>query len=387
MKFFQTMPCRVKAYQSALDGYNLTDKYLIAYNDVCNFAADILMPAGLSDYVGSYIYIPFLSSLFNITINQSTFLFFTCYGILCIFLSLFGLLKLYKSKLSKIYGTFSIIALGLLFIIISDTYCFYGLTTLALIPWWSKLLEFKYEKYKKFILLFFITGFLIGFSNTVRGHSGTGILLSITLLLVVNVYLSKEFRKLLSLIIIFVPILLINFQINNLKIEAKNYLLDNTNISSFAIDLNFNRALWHNAFYNLGYLDDHSDKNVPESTDFYSINTAKKINPEIVLFSEEYEKLLKNEFINFVKNNPLFFIKTISSKLGVIIMYIILFMNIGVYFLIKNKVKKGSFIFFILGIGFNSLFGILAEPDYTYLLGMFAFSSLFTVKILEDIKN
>ena len=37
--------------------------------------------------------------------------------------------------------------------------------------------------------------------------------------------LSKEFRKLLSLIIIFVPILLINFQINNLKIEAKNYLL------------------------------------------------------------------------------------------------------------------------------------------------------------------
>ena len=68
-------------------------------------------------------------------------------------------------------------------------------------------------------------------------------------------------------------------------------------------------------------------------------------------------------------------------------MYIILFMNIGVYFLIKNKVQKGSLIFFILGIGFNSLFGILAEPDYTYLLGMFAFSSLFTVKILEDIKN
>ena len=31
-------------------------------------------------------------------------------------------------------------------------------------------------------------------------------------------------------------------KMKSLKIEAKNYLLDNTNISSFAIDLNFNRA-------------------------------------------------------------------------------------------------------------------------------------------------
>ena len=37
--------------------------------------------------------------------------------------------------------------------------------------------------------------------------------------------------------------------------------LDLPVFSSFAIDVNFNRALWHNAFYNLGYLDDHSDKN------------------------------------------------------------------------------------------------------------------------------
>ncbi len=387
MKLFQTMPCRVKSYESALDGLNLTDKLLIAFNDVCNSGQGILMPAGYTDNVGSFIYIPLISKIFDLNINTSTFLFFTCYGILCILISLFGLFKLYNSKLSKIYGTSLIILLGLLFIIISDTYCFYGLTTLALITWWSKLFELKYEKYKNFILLFLITGFLIGFSHTVRGHSGTGILISIIILLIINVYFNREYKKLLSIFIIFIPILLINFQINKLKIESKNYLLENTEISSLKIDLNFHRAVWHNAYYNLGYLDDHSDKEVPLSTDGYSVKKAMEINPDIVLFSMEYEQLLKNEYLNFVKKYPLFFIKIIVSKLGVILMYIILFLNIGIYFLFKYKLSKFSAIFFGIGITFNSLFGILAEPDYTYLLGMFAFSSIYTIKILEDKYN
>ena len=32
----------------------------------------------------------------------------------------------------------------------------------------------------------------------------------------------------------------------------------------------------------------------------------------------------------------------------------------------------------------NSLFGIAAEPDYTYLLGLFAYSSLLGTKLIED---
>ena len=56
MKLFQTMPCRVKSYESALDGLNLTDKYLVAFNDICNSGNNIFMPAGYTD-CGSFIYI------------------------------------------------------------------------------------------------------------------------------------------------------------------------------------------------------------------------------------------------------------------------------------------------------------------------------------------
>ena len=50
MKPFQTMPCRVKSYEAALNGYEKTDTYLIAYNDICNGMENILTPAGYTDY-------------------------------------------------------------------------------------------------------------------------------------------------------------------------------------------------------------------------------------------------------------------------------------------------------------------------------------------------
>ena len=50
----------------------------------------------------------------------------------------------------------------------------------------------------------------------------------------------------------------------------------------------------------------------------------------------------------------------------------------------KNKLKSETILFFGSGIIFNSLFGILAEPDYTYLLGLFAYSGLLGTKLIED---
>ena len=49
------MPCRVSGYQAALDGLNISETYLVAFNDICNNGANIFSPAAYADYVGSYI--------------------------------------------------------------------------------------------------------------------------------------------------------------------------------------------------------------------------------------------------------------------------------------------------------------------------------------------
>tara|TARA_B100000787_G_scaffold169917_1_gene162874 strand:- start:118 stop:1284 length:1167 start_codon:yes stop_codon:yes gene_type:complete len=381
-QLFQTMPCRVSGYQAALDGLNISETYLVAFNDICNSGKDILSPAAHSDYVGSYIYIPFFSKLFNLNIEITTILFYSLYGIICILISLVGLFKFYNSNISKIYGATFIVSIGLLCIFISDTYCFYGLTSLALITWWTKLKELEKINYKKLILLTLITGLIISFSNTVRGNSGNDVLLSILILLIFNTYKNKKFLGLWSICLIVIPIFLINLQIKRVEIKAKNYLIKVKDIEKI-YDLNFNRALWHNAYYGLGYLSiDNQD--VPIPTDTYAVEKARKVNPKVIIYSDEYEKILKNEFIKFVKKNPFLFIQITASKAGMVLLYFLIFFNIGIYYLFKNKVRFETTIFFVPGIILNFLFGIAAEPHYVYLLGMFAYSGLFTTKIIED---
>jgi len=381
-QLFQTMPCRVKGYEAASEGFDITDTYLIAFNDICNNGANILSPAGYSDYVGSYIYIPFLSKLFDLTIENTTIFFFSFYGVICILISLIGLFKFYNSNIAKFYGTTIITAIGLLCIFISDTYCFYGLTSLALVTWWTKIKELEEINNKKLIFLLLITGVIISFSNTVRGNSGNDVLLSILILIIFNTIKDKHFLRIWTICIIILPIILINLQIKNLESEARNYLIKIKDIQKI-YDLNFNRAQWHNAYYSLGYLSINS-KDVPIPSDTFSVKKAIEINPKVVLYSNEYEKILMNEYINFIKKNPFLFIQILASKAGVVLLYFLIFCNIGIYYLFKNKIKFETIVFFIPGIVLNSLFGIATEPNYVYLLGLFAYSGLFTTKIIED---
>ncbi len=382
MKPFQTMPCRVKSYEAAVDGYEKTNTYLVAFNDICNGGKNIFTPAGYTDYVGSFLYIPFLSNLSNLSVEIVTKYFFIVYGIFCITLSLIGLYSLFKTKPALIHGTLSILGVGILCIFISDTYSFYGLTSLALIPWWSKVDLFSEKNTKKSLFLFILTGILIGFSNTIRGNSGTDILLSIIFILIFYSFVKKTISRLYIIILIILPILVINYQIDNLKEKSKSYLIQNTDIQK-EFDLNFVRAIWHNAYYGLGYLS-INNKNVPEPTDVYSIKKAKEVKPDVILYSKDYERVLRNEYFNFARNFPLLYIKIHLSKAGVVLFYLLFFLNIGIYFLLKKKIKKETILFFGIGILLNGMFGIIAEPDYTYLLGMFAYSSLLGTKLIED---
>lgn len=384
MKPFQTMPCRVSSYEAALEGYQITNQYLIAFNDICNGGKNILIPAGYTDYVGSFLYIPFISNLLNLSINYSTILFFSLYGLLCITLSLTGLYKFYTTIPAKIYGTISILLLGILFIFISDTYSFYGLTSLCFLTWWSKLIDKNLLSSKKKILFLVLTGIVIGFSNSVRGNSGNDILFSIIAVYSMSIFFQKKFNELINIVLIILPIIIINLFLENIKHSSKQYLINNTNILNERIDLNYVRAHWHNAYYSLGYLNGENNNDVPEPTDTYSIEKARSINPDIVPYSKEYEKLLKNEYFKFIKNYPFFFVKIKLSKMGVIAFYIIIFLNIGIYYLLKNKCSKKNILFFIPGIILNSLFGIATEPNYTYLLGLFAYCSIFSTNVIDD---
>ncbi len=378
----QTMPCRVTGYEAAYEGLNISETYLIAFNDICNNGKNAFSPAAYTDYVGSYIYIPIISKIFGSSIENSTIYFFLIYGLLCILFSLIGLFRLYKSKFAKIYGSFAIIFVGFLCIFISDTYSFYGLTSLALVTWWSRFQKMENNKIKKIFIFCLTTGIIIAFSNSVRGHSGSDLLVSIFFVSIFLFYNKKIYKRVIIFSVILIPIFILNFYLKNLQDKAKNYLIKNTNAEE-KYDLNYVRAVWHNAYYSLGYLQ-LADTEKIEPTDVFSVKKAQEIDPYVKLFSKEYENVLKKEYFRFVKNNPLSFIKIILAKSAVVFLYFVIFFNIGIYFLFKNKFNIENFIFFLSGITFNGLLGVATEPNYTYLLGLFAYSSLYSINLIED---
>ena len=403
MNILQTMPCRIKTYESTLQGFKITDTYLIALNDTCNGGHNMLIPAGYTDYTGSFLYIPFFSNFLNISSEKMTILFFLFYGIFCISLSLIGLNIFFKSKTAKIHGTLSILILGILCISVSDTYSFYGLTSLALIPWWSKLYLFNFNHHKKYFFLIILTGAIIGFSNSVRGHSGNDVLFGIIALVFFTTFKHKNIKKLSILCLLILPIFLINFQIEQLQKKARNYLINNAETHTLidskqlaGFDLNFVRAIWHNAYYNLGYLSKNNQKNASDKnfilnenepiihSDVYSVKKAQSIVPNIIPYSAKYEMLLKNEYFKFIKKEPFLYLKIITKKATVIFAYILIFFNIGFYYIYKKKFRIETIIFFSVGIMLNTLFGLIAEPDYPYLLGLFAYLGLFTTSLIED---
>ncbi len=385
-KLFQIMPCRVEGYKSTLEGFLKTDEFLISYNDVCNGGSDILIPSGIADHWGSFFYIPSLAYFFGIGADLASKIFFLLYGLICFAISLYFYNKLFKKKKLKLIGFIVIFFLFFISIGIGDTYSFYGLTSLALIPAWFYFIDkYLYISNLKVFIFSVLSGIMIAFSESVRGQSG----LAIIFCLMIYFIMDKKKYKVKKAIIIFLilaPLFPFNFFYEHLKDNRNNYLKENNEIvlelTKRGISLNHVRSVWHNAYFGLGFSND-DNPNLPKNNDAYSLNFAKKINPSVVPFTAEYEKILRDEYFKIMINEPLSYVKIILHKIAYLLLYILFFVNIGIYFLLKKKISAEVKYFFFPGIAFNCLLGIMAEPYYQYLLGLFVFCSLMTLHILH----
>ena len=153
-------------------------------------------------------------------------------------------------------------------------------------------------------------------------------------------------------------------------------------------ELSGKRIKWHNIYYSLGYLSNSFGQvdgfENHEPSDSYSVKKALEINPNVKLWSSDYEDILRIETFRFVADHKLFFIKSILVKTGVMLFYIILFMNIGIVIFLYYKTNVEFHLSFLSGIIFNMIFGILTSPDYKYLTGLFLFSVLYSIYIIDS---
>ena len=386
MKFFQIMPCRYSGIESTLKGFDLTNVQLVAYDDVCQNGglSGIFSPAGLGDNIGAYYFIPRLVQLTGIKLEVAIQLVYSGFVFLAFLSAAVAIWLFFQSLSGKLIGIIALAILSLLIAGIGDFYIFSGAIPMAIIPWLIHILKKPPISDKYLYLFFFLVGIIISVGHLIRSHSGTDVLIFI---LIGLVFFAKSYsykQKTISILILTLSMATVFNWFNSVVDQRIEYL---SSIESND-ELSGKRIMWHNIYLSLGYLSNSYGQvdgfESHEPSDTYSVKKALEINPHVKLWSSEYEDILRNQTFNFIADHKLFFIKTTLVKTGVMLVYIALFVNIGLVMLFYYNTDMKFHLLFLSGIAFNMIFGVLTTPSYTYLTGLFLFSVLYSIYIIDS---
>jgi hypothetical protein len=365
------MPCQYQMLKEALWGYLKTGIPFIAYD------GELLKPVGLGDDIGLYYFIPKISHLLGISINQSVDLLFMSMIIGSLTMGIIGLCLILKNIKTKVLGMLEIMLLTYwYYFLVGGIYIIFLIITIAVIP-----LLFYFSRKQKinfiFIVFLLFSGVAIEIANIFRSHAGTGVLIFMLIILVFYVQSSWK-QKMILLMFVAIGVLAPSLFFHQI-LDKRDMYLKNL-YPNYKVALR-GHPFWHTAYIGFGFLNNEFGI---KYKDEIAIGKVKSISPETAYLSEEYETILRNETLNLIRTNRLFVFQSIFAKVGVIFLYLLVFANVGLIATIFYKKDWRIEMAFWSGMIFNSLFGILAIPSLWYLMGFITLAVLYGIFSIDE---
>ncbi len=363
------MPDRLLNLKFTYDGLVKTGIPLVGFNGTNLYAG------GAVDDIGIYYFIPKFATFFNLPFDQAVSLFYGGILLCSFFIASAAAWFFLKSRLAKIYAMFCFLVLTILPWKFGDNYTFLSTTTLVTVP----VFLAAYDRLKNMRWMggiLFMLGVVLSLGNFLRSHAGTGALIFIFVL----VFFHKEWdlkRKTLFLIILGLGMACPKIYFQHL-IKSRNQFLKE-NVAGYT-PVPARHPLWHSVYLGLGFL---NNEYVREGIDDYAFQKARSVKPEVILYSHEYESILRNEVFKIIKSHPYFFMRTIFTKLGVLFMYFLLIANIGFYFAIRLPKPREFDFAYLGGMAAHAAIGLAVTPYHFYVLGFLAFSALFGIHSVD----
>ncbi|MFQ3597957.1 MAG: hypothetical protein SNJ55_09470 [Chloroherpetonaceae bacterium] len=359
------MPIRFQELSEAVAGFERTGVSLVSLR------GDSLIPtAGYTDDVGMYYLASKLAALFHCSAATAWDLFFFLIIIPSFAIGFIGMMHILETRGAKLfYGAMT----SMLFVTVylsGDIYALSPSLAMLMIPY---LIRFSKSDSKPSAIhwaAWLLFGIVIMLGHLIRAHSAT----AIVLVFVVLLFFEKRWtmrEKLLSLAVIAVGMFAVVMFFKTRYAERDAYL---AKLQPEYVSPPQAHPFWHNVYIGFGFLD--NDYGI-RYQDEIAFKKAKEISPTVFLLDAEYERILRDEIIIIVKKNPLFVVRTVSAKAGVIGFYVLLFMNVGLFCAVRYGLKWQFEIALLSGMAFNALPGLLAVPYIPYLTGSFAFAVIY----------
>jgi hypothetical protein len=362
------MPTRYRDLVSAGAGYRMSDTPLVAFN------GKVFGPAGGPDDPGSYYLIPAISRRLRWPMVQSVDVFYNSVLLFALLTGGLGFIACLGTRVGKWVACAQLCLLTGVAYEIGDVYVFMMVSAAAIVPW---CLYFAQPKAGGFQLVFsLLSGLIIGISDTIRAHSGTGALIFAVCILLFQAAVGRT-RKVLMIGLLLAGMAVPGIGLRSMLGKRDAFL---SAVCPSYPKFSAQHPLWHSVYIGLGFL---RNEYVPGYDDTVAYLKAQSVSPGALYGSSEYNQVLKGQVFSLVRSHPGLVMATVAAKMGIIFFLLLCASNVGL--LAAALYGKGWPIelAFWSAIGFNALFGVMVTPSPKYLLGLVSCAVLYSIVSID----
>jgi len=363
------MPSRYMELGEALAGYCKTGVPLVASDGPRYF------PAGFTDDLGIYYFIPRLALLTHLELPKAIDLFFKAPEVLALLLTIVLLLRPLGNRWVMLYAILSLFPVARSALRGTDVYSFQTAAALSIVPWSLSLAEKKIIGIGS-VVAAALVGIGIGFVNFIRSHGATGAAIFLIVITVFHRQWNRK-QKLAILTALAAGLAVTAVYFHSLMARRDAFLA--------ATQPDYTRTLnqhpfWHSAYIGFSFV---PNPYVPSYDDTISAEKVRSIDPSVRFLSPEYERILRGEVFRLVREHPRFAAITLLAKLRAIGLLLLASANLGLLAAALYPKPWPEELAFWSAMAFGSLFGILIIPHRAYMLGFIAIAVLYGIVSLE----
>ena len=366
----ELMPYRLRTLQALMDGYERTGVPLVAHDGVRPWVPH------MEGAPGSYYLIPLLTRWAGVSLDQGFVLFYGALLALSYVLGLAGAFLLFRSPLSRVVSTVALSALASVTWWIGDIYVVYASVAMAVVPLFLLLL--RRGRLGVAALAFMLAaGVAMGVANGMRIHAGTAVLVLVVLMTATCPRFSLPARG--ALLLAAALGLLGSHTLFEMVLQRRDAYVQSV-VPGYRGGADERTPVWHSMYIGLGYVPNPYGI---EYADEVAMRRVQEIAPGTPYLSDQYSRVIRGEVLRLVRDDPGFVVAGLLRKTGRVLLWLALFMNVGLIAAVARRKHWTVDLSFGAAIAFAALPGILVVPALPYLLGALALATISSVVSID----
>ncbi len=363
------MPARHHGLVSAIAGLKATGVPLVGFDQGRLFAV------GVSDNAGLYLFVSLIARATGLSPDAAATLFF--YAVAALALVVGGCCWwLYaRGVAARVLGIGVMLVLTLLALHLGDSYVVLAVTPLACVPP-LLLLWRRGGSPVRWGVALFGAGLAAGMAGLVRAEAAV---IVGTFAAVLSLTLARQpwARRALQVGLLVLGVVLPVLGMRALQLRRDAYLA--RAVPGYEPPPPAH-AFWHPVYVGLGFL---SNEHGLDLTDESAQRTVQRLAPGAPVYSGRYNAVLRSEVLRLVRESPAFVARTLFAKLGIVLMYLLVFGNVGLLAAARFRKPAQLELPFAATLLAAALPGVLIFPILRYMEGFTALVALYALVSVE----